>query len=150
MKPGTLTHTIAALLSSVTSVFAQAAPVNSAPAKVKVSKKSDRMSEDVLTSLESLAASPAYRHHLGKHRPVCVAAEHCHDGFLDRREPHAKQSRPQSGELVGQTVDQKLWRLRRSQSGASLRVYSGEIHAAAESILLCTALQRQSLYRAST
>jgi hypothetical protein len=60
MKPGTLTHTIAALLSSVTAVFAQSAPVKSAPAKVKVTKKSDRMSQDVMVSLDSLAFLPRH------------------------------------------------------------------------------------------
>ena len=60
MKPGTLTHTIAAVLSSITSVFAQSAPVKPAPAKVKVSKKSDRMSEDVMVSLNSLAFLPRH------------------------------------------------------------------------------------------
>jgi hypothetical protein len=61
MKPGTVTHTIAALLSSVTAMFAQSTQVKSSPAKVKVSKKSDRMSEDVMVSLNSLAFAP---HHL--------------------------------------------------------------------------------------
>jgi hypothetical protein len=60
MKPGTVTHTIAALLSSVTAMFAQSTPATSAPAKVKVSKKSDRMSEDVMVSLDSLAFAPRH------------------------------------------------------------------------------------------
>jgi hypothetical protein len=60
MKPGTVTHTIAALLSSITSLFSQSASAPSAPAKVKVSKKSDRMSEDVLVSLDSLAFAPRH------------------------------------------------------------------------------------------
>lgn len=60
MKPGTVTHTVAALLSSITSIFAQSAPVKSAPAKIKVSKKSDRMSEDVMVSLDSLAFAPRH------------------------------------------------------------------------------------------
>jgi len=60
MKPGTVTHTIAALLSSITSLFAQSAPVKPAPAKVKASKKSDRMSEDIMVSLDSLAFAPRH------------------------------------------------------------------------------------------
>ena len=47
MKPGTVTHTIAALLSTITSMFGQSATVQSAPTKVKLSKKSDRLSEDL-------------------------------------------------------------------------------------------------------
>ncbi len=60
MKPGTITHTIAALLSSVTAMFAQSGPVKPAPAKMKLSKKTDRMSEDVMVSLDSLAFAPPH------------------------------------------------------------------------------------------
>jgi hypothetical protein len=60
MKPGTVTHTIAALVSSITSIFGQSAPIKPGPPKVKVSKKSDRMSEDVLVSLDSLAFTPRH------------------------------------------------------------------------------------------
>jgi hypothetical protein len=60
MKPGTVTHTIAALLSSITAMFAQSAPVKSVPAKIKESKKADRMSEDVMVSLDSLAFTPRH------------------------------------------------------------------------------------------
>ena len=41
-------------------MFAQSAPDKSAPAKIKVSKKSDRMSEDVMVSLDSLAFTPRH------------------------------------------------------------------------------------------
>ncbi len=41
-------------------MFAQSAPVKSAPAKMKVSKKSDRLSEDVMVSLDSLAFAPRH------------------------------------------------------------------------------------------
>lgn len=58
MKPGTLTHTIAVLLSSVSSFFAQSAPAKQSINKVKVSKKSDRLSDDVMVSLDSLAFAP--------------------------------------------------------------------------------------------
>ena len=60
MKPGTITHTVAALLSSVTSMFAQSIPAKPAPAKVKLSKQTDRMSEDVMVSLDSLAFAPRH------------------------------------------------------------------------------------------
>src|SRR5438477_12515898 len=68
MKPGTITHTVAALLSSVTAMFAQSGPVKPAPAKVKLSKKTDRMSEDVMVSLDSLAFAP--RHLTDTTKPV--------------------------------------------------------------------------------
>ncbi|MEY2487714.1 MAG: hypothetical protein QOE73_583 [Verrucomicrobiota bacterium] len=58
MKPGTVTHTIAVVLSSVSSLFAQSAPSKASPAKIKVSKKSDKLSEDVLVNLDSLAFVP--------------------------------------------------------------------------------------------
>jgi hypothetical protein len=60
MKPGTITHTIAALLSSVTSLFAAAIPAKPAPTKVKISKKSDRLSEDLLINIDSLAFVPKH------------------------------------------------------------------------------------------
>ena len=45
MKPGTLIHTAAVLLSAVTSVFSQAAPIQMPFAKTKLSKKSERSSD---------------------------------------------------------------------------------------------------------
>ena len=60
MKPGTITHTIAALLSSVTSLFAASTPAKPAPTKVKISKKSDRLSEDLLVNIDSLAFVPRH------------------------------------------------------------------------------------------
>ena len=60
MKPGTVTHTIAALLSSITSVFAQSAPVKPIQPKVKASKKSDRLSENLMVSLDSLVFAPRH------------------------------------------------------------------------------------------
>ena len=59
MKPGTITHTIAVLLSSVSSLFAAAAPAPPAPAKMKLSKKSgDNKRGDGLVSVDSLAFAP--------------------------------------------------------------------------------------------
>ena len=60
MKPGTITHTVAVLLSSVSALFAQSAAEKPAPAKMKASKKSDRLSEDVLTNIDSLAFVPRH------------------------------------------------------------------------------------------
>ena len=60
MKPGTITHTVAVLLSSVTSLFAQSAATNAAPAKMKASKKSDRFSEDAFLNVDSLALVPRH------------------------------------------------------------------------------------------
>jgi len=58
MKPGTVTHTIAALLSSITSMLATSAPVKSAPTKVQATRKSDRLSENVMVNLDSLVFAP--------------------------------------------------------------------------------------------
>lgn len=66
MKPGTITHTIAVLLSSVSSFFAQSAAAKEAPNKVKASKKSDRLSEDLLLNVDSVAFVPR---HLGTSAP---------------------------------------------------------------------------------
>jgi hypothetical protein len=60
MKPGTITHTVAVLLSSVSSLFAQSTPTKAAPNKIKISKKSDRLSEDLLVSVDSLAFAPRH------------------------------------------------------------------------------------------
>src|ERR1041385_1199770 len=60
MKPGTVTHTIAVLLSSVSSLFAHSTPAKAEPAKVKLSKKSDRLSEDLLLNVDSIAFAPRH------------------------------------------------------------------------------------------
>jgi hypothetical protein len=60
MKPGSITHTVAVLLSSVSSFFAQSAPSKTATNKVKVSKKTDRLSEDILLNLDSVAFVPRH------------------------------------------------------------------------------------------
>jgi hypothetical protein len=55
MKPGTIIHTIAVLLSSVSSLFAHSTPAKAAPAKAKpkASKKSDKMSDDVMVNVDA-------------------------------------------------------------------------------------------------
>ena len=60
MKPGTITHTIAVFLSSISSLFAQSAPVKPTPGKLKINKKSDKLSEDVLLNVDSLAFIPRH------------------------------------------------------------------------------------------
>jgi len=61
MKPGTITHGIALLLSSVSSLFAAAAPSAPSPTKVKLSKKSsESKKDDGLMSVDSLAFTPRH------------------------------------------------------------------------------------------
>ena len=60
MKPGTITHTIAALLSSVSSLFAHSTPAKAEPAKIKLSKKSDKLSEDPMLNLHSIEFGPRH------------------------------------------------------------------------------------------
>ena len=60
MKPGTTTHTIAVLLSSVSSLFAQSAPVKAVPGKLKISKKSDKLSDNFLLNVDALAFAPRH------------------------------------------------------------------------------------------
>ena len=60
MKPGKITHTIAALLSSITSMFAHGAVSKSEPTKVKLSKKSEKKSEASRVGVESLAFAPSH------------------------------------------------------------------------------------------
>lgn len=60
MKRGTITHTLAALLSSVSSLFAHSAPSTALPPKVKLSKKSERRSDDLLLNTDSIAFVPTH------------------------------------------------------------------------------------------
>src|SRR5919108_2784235 len=60
MKPGTITHTIAALLSSIASLFAHGTAEKAEPAKLKLSKKSERLSEDALVNVDSIAFAPRH------------------------------------------------------------------------------------------
>ena len=58
MKPGTLTHTIAVLLGSLSAVFAPSAPAQPATAKLKISKKQNRLNEDVLLKVDPIGYTP--------------------------------------------------------------------------------------------
>jgi hypothetical protein len=58
MKPGTLTHTIAALVSSVSAFFSQAAPGAVPPSKVKLSKKSNGSKGENLLKVDPISYSP--------------------------------------------------------------------------------------------
>src|SRR5437667_9712889 len=58
MKPGKFTHTIAVVLSSISSVFASMGLAKAEPVKVKFSKKSERSSDDRFADLTSLALTP--------------------------------------------------------------------------------------------
>ena len=56
MKPGRITHGIALVLSSISSLFAHPAPSKTEPAKTKFNKKSDKLSEGL--SLDPISFSP--------------------------------------------------------------------------------------------
>src|SRR4051812_22744602 len=58
MKPGTILHTIALTLSSVSSLFSASAPVQAPATKVKLSKKSSRLTEDILLKVDPIAYTP--------------------------------------------------------------------------------------------
>jgi hypothetical protein len=60
MKPGTITHTVAALLSSISSLFAHGVAEKAEPAKVKLSKKSEKSSEDAVVGIDSIAFAPRH------------------------------------------------------------------------------------------
>ena len=60
MKPGKITHTIAVLLSSISSLFAHSTPKEAEPAKAKVSKKTDKKSEDILLNINSIVFTPGH------------------------------------------------------------------------------------------
>jgi hypothetical protein len=58
MKLGKLTHTIAVVLSSITSLFAHGTASKAEPAKTQFSKKSQRSSDDRLLDVSSIAFPP--------------------------------------------------------------------------------------------
>ena len=58
MKPGTITHTIAVMLSSISSLFAHGLPSKAESPKIKASKKSNRSSDDRLLDVGSIAFPP--------------------------------------------------------------------------------------------
>src|SRR4030095_5960230 len=58
MKPGTFIHTLAVILSSITSFFAHSATAEILPAKEKMTKKSDRASQDWFSLLQTASAFP--------------------------------------------------------------------------------------------
>ena len=58
MKPGKITHTVAALLSSITSLFAHVAVTKADPSEVKLSKKTEKKSDESNVGVESLAFAP--------------------------------------------------------------------------------------------
>ena len=59
MKPGKLTHTIAALLSSVSALFGHGTVSKTEPTKTKLSKKSEKKSESSRVGIESLVFAPS-------------------------------------------------------------------------------------------
>ena len=61
MKPGTFTHTVAVLLSSVSSLFAQSAPAKAPGANLKLSKKSNKIADDILFDVNPFSFTPPPR-----------------------------------------------------------------------------------------
>jgi hypothetical protein len=60
MKPGRITHAIAVVLSSISSLFAYSPSSKAEPAKVKFNKKSDRLSEDLSLKVDPISFSPGH------------------------------------------------------------------------------------------
>jgi len=58
MKPGKITHTIAVILSSISALFAHGTPSKTEPAKIKLSKKSEKSSDDRLLKIDPITFSP--------------------------------------------------------------------------------------------
>jgi hypothetical protein len=58
MKPGTFTHTIAVLLSSVSACFAPSAPAEVPTKKVQLSKNQNRLNQDVLFKVDPIGYTP--------------------------------------------------------------------------------------------
>ena len=58
MKPGKITRTIAVILSSISSLFAHGTPSKAEPAKIKLSKKSEKSSDERLLKVDPITFSP--------------------------------------------------------------------------------------------
>ncbi len=58
MNPGTLTHTIAVCLSALSALFTPSAPAQSTPTKTKLSKKQNRLNDDLLFKVDPLVYAP--------------------------------------------------------------------------------------------
>src|ERR1700757_1054578 len=58
MKPGKITHTIAVILSSISSLFAHGTGEKAEPAKTKFSKKSQKSEDDRSTAGNSISFIP--------------------------------------------------------------------------------------------
>ena len=114
MKPGTFTHTIAVLLSSVSAVVAPSAPAQVPTAKFKLSKKQNRLNEDVLLKVDPIGYTPPtsrFDPQEGR-RAFPVEEGHRHDGFLDRRKSEREQPSAKSRQQLGRGLGEKLRRLR--------------------------------------
>ncbi len=61
MKPGTITHTVAVVLSSVSSLFSQSAPAKTPGESIKVSKKSNKLTDNALFSFNPFVFAPPPR-----------------------------------------------------------------------------------------
>ena len=59
MKPGAFTHTIAVLLSSLSALFSHSAPAQTPTAKIKLSKKSNKLKDDVLFRVDPISYTPS-------------------------------------------------------------------------------------------
>src|ERR1700720_2148971 len=60
MKPGRITHAIAVVLSSISSLFAYSTLAKAESPNVKASKKSDKFPDDLLRNVGSLLFSPKH------------------------------------------------------------------------------------------
>lgn len=58
MKPGKITHTLAALLSSISALFAHGTATKAEPTKTKLTKKSQRPEGEPIVSINSLVFAP--------------------------------------------------------------------------------------------
>jgi hypothetical protein len=58
MKPGSFTHSLAVFLSSIAAFFSPSAPAQTPPAKMKLSKKQNRLNDDLLLKVDPIGYTP--------------------------------------------------------------------------------------------
>ena len=85
MKPGTITHTIAVLLSSLSAVFTPNAAAAGSTGTVKVSKKASKPLSDTLLKVDPYASSAigGSSSSAQSRRTLPLEKEYRHDHFLD-------------------------------------------------------------------
>ena len=109
MKPGKFTHTIAVILSSISSLFAHGTEEKAEPAKTKFSKKSDKSADDRSGGATSISFIPSQ---LFKARSEAAQRYPWKSNIVTTifwigEQPSGNNLMPNRTSCMGQTMDEK-------------------------------------------